>query len=163
MTEAEYEESPQQMPEHFITRDEFASTVESLGELIRDQTRSQTRAMSELRADLKAGAVEARQASRPQWQPVSLAFTVFSVVLGALYGVHNNGEAKVDTLRSQIHAEHLERLEIVEAWQPGHDHEVRGRNATQDEQIAGLRHDLERVTSEIRKRAPFVYGNTEQE
>jgi len=131
-------ESTPDMLDRYITRDEFASTVESLGELIRDQTRSQGRAMTELRREIS-------NSSRPQWQPLSLAFTVFSVVLSALYGVHLNGEGRVEALQARLQEEHLERLAVVESWQPVHDHEVRSINAQQDAQIEHLQGEVERL------------------
>ena len=142
--------------QNYITRDEFAqrldTSVEALTDLIRDQTRSQAREMSELRTDLKAS-------GRPQWQPLSLAFTIFSVVLGALWGVQSNGDAKIDAVlheNRRLHDDHQRvaqqeiqrRLEVVEAWTNTHDKEVSHINSRQDEAQRWHEKELNRMERE---------------
>ncbi len=134
---------------HFITREEFATTVERLAEMISDQTKAQAHAMAELRADLKI-------VGRPQWQALTFAFGVFSLVLTALWAVYSTGESSrrallqenisLRTTSNEVqHVDMGRRIADLEAWHTEHGERVRALDAEQDEQINGLTREVDRL------------------
>lgn len=114
------------MPErHFITRDEFATTVDRLSELITEVGRTTSKSIESLRVDQ-------RVAGRPQWQALTFGFGVFSLVLGALWAVYSTGE----------HARRTLLTENIELRGNGLQESSRNRHETQ-------KHDIQDVQRRI--------------